>query len=127
MKLHQVLRDINHLLFYAIFITLLSLYLSESTEHSSHGLVVEAFGAVDDNHVHAKSLTKIFDRLSLSGAGRAFGATTSMEVEGSGQSHVASEGERGERDRERTVEQLRQSADQSQNGAAIIFTIVSCV
>ena len=64
-------------------------HLCQSTEHSSHGLVVQPLRAVDDNDIHAHGLPQVLHCLCLPCAGWALGAAPTIEVEGCSECHVA--------------------------------------
>jgi len=64
-------------------------HLCQSTEHPSHGLVVQPLRTVDDNDIHAHSLPQVLYCLCLPCACRALGAAPTIEVEGCSECHVA--------------------------------------
>ena len=64
-------------------------HLCQSTEHSSHRLVVQPLRAVDDNDIHAHSLPQVLYCLCLPCARWALGAAPTIEVEGCSECHVA--------------------------------------
>ena len=69
--------------------TRLCTHLCQSTEHPSHGLVVQPLRTVDDNDIHAHSLPQVLYCLCLPCACRALGAAPTIEVEGCSECHVA--------------------------------------
>lgn len=64
------------------------LYLSQAWEQAFHWFVIQAFRAVDDQHIHSQSFAQIFHRLCLSCASGALKRAHLMEMERCGQGHV---------------------------------------